>query len=202
MAGRRLAGGGVKLVLVGAGGNGRATADTLRAAGHEICAYADPARQDWLAAPHLADDAAIAGMPAEFGIALGLGGVRPADLRRRLALFDRLLAQGRAAPALCDPRAFLSPQAQIAGGAVVKPQAAVEAFARIGRAAIVNTGALIAHDAVVGAGAHVALGAVVLGGARVGECALVGANAVVLPGAQVPADAVVPAATRFQAPKP
>jgi sugar O-acyltransferase (sialic acid O-acetyltransferase NeuD family) len=184
-------------VLVGAGGHAKGVAEALELLGRPVAIYVDPIRADWLKAAHQVDDDAIA--PAAGALVMGVGGVTPEALQRRLALLDRYIARGFTAPPVVHPMAVVSPRAQLGEGVIVLAGAVVQPDARIGRGALVNTRALVEHDAVVGEGAHIAPGAIVLGAATVGACSMIGAGAVVLPGAAVPPMAIVAAATRHGA---
>lgn len=183
----------MKLLLIGAGGHARVVHDALAASGFALFGYVDPRPSPWLDAPRHADDAAAAAVPADIGVALGLGGIAPKQLARRLALLRRYMARGRAAPAIVHPRAIVSDRAVIGHGVQIMAGAIVQAGASLGDGVIVNTGAMVEHDSTVGAGAHVAPGAIVLGGVRIGAGAMIGAGAVVLPGAAVRDGELVPA---------
>ena len=159
----------MRRVLVGAGGNAKSIS-----AG--IDAYIDPAECRWLSVPRIEES----DLTLEDVIVLGLGGVTPEQLGKRLALRDRLAL-------------ITSPDNHI----VIKEGAVVEPSAVLKPAVLVNVGAIVCHDAVIGAGTHIAPGAIVLGGAVVGECCMIGAGAVILPGAIVPHDTLVKALTRW-----
>jgi sugar O-acyltransferase (sialic acid O-acetyltransferase NeuD family) len=183
------------LILVGAGGHARPVAEAAVDNGHEVVACAAKNQPDWLDVPMFGDDDQL---PASLmGFVMGLGGVDPEGLRRRLELFRRYTAHALVPVPLIHSRAFTAADAVVAEGGIVLAGAVVNAGARISEAAIVNTGAIIEHNAEVEAGAHVAPGAILLGAARVGSCAMVGAGAVVLPGATVPADTLVPSLARY-----
>jgi acyl-[acyl carrier protein]--UDP-N-acetylglucosamine O-acyltransferase len=193
---------------VGAGGHARTVHDLALRCGHTVPAYIDPvkASRPWLAGaePLDGDDEPLLGESrvAERvdSFAMGLGGVKPAQLARRYDLFARYaVAFAAEPPALVHPAAMVADVESIAPGAQVMAGAIVNAGAAVGRAAIVNSGAIVEHDAVIDNGAHVAPGAIVLGGAHIGANAIVGAGAVVLPGANVAAGALVPAMARVGA---
>lgn len=183
----------MKLLLAGAGGHGRVVCDAMKAAGFDLAAYADPLPSAWLDAPHCGSDEAAAALPAEIGVALGLGGVSPARLRARLALLNRFLDAGRTAPAIVHPRASVAADAAVGRGVQVMCGAIVQAGVVLGDAVIVNTGAIVEHGSMVAEGSHVAPGAIVLGNVRIGACAMIGAGAVVLPGTTVSDGMLVPA---------
>ena len=181
-------------ILIGAGGHAKALVETLRASGQSVSAYVDPKPAAWLQSRHFSDDADVE--PSDGNIALGIGGVDPAGLHRRLGLLDRYLQRGfEAAPvihgaAYVSSDAFLEPGVAVLGGAIVQPGVT------IGRGAIVNSGAIVEHDATIGAGTHIAPGAIVLGDCRIGDCCMIGSGAIVLQACSIPADTLVPALTR------
>lgn len=187
----------MRLLLIGAGGHAQNVYESLTGAGHELAGYVDPRPCHWLHVPRWADDAAADAAAPEAGIALGIGGVVPAQLTARLALLDRYRARNRAAPAIAHPCATISPRAELGAGALAMAGAVVQPGCRIARGALINTGAVVEHDSDVGEGAHVAPGAVVLGLVRIGACAMVGAGAVILPGAAVPPGTLVKSGTVF-----
>lgn len=187
----------MNLLLVGAGGHAKAVCEAIAAAGDRVTAYADPNPAAWLDAQHIADDAAVDDYDENAGMVIGIGGIDPSGLRRRLAVLDRYLGAGRAAPPVHHAAASVSPAAVLESGAIVLAGAVVQPGARLARGAIVNSQALLEHDCTLGAGSHVAPGAMVLGNCTIGACVMIGAGAVVLPASTVPDDTLIPALSRY-----
>jgi len=183
-----------ELLLVGAGGHAKAIVEAIEAAGGSLRGYVDPCAAAWLDRPRYAADGDA---PATGGAAIGVGGIDPDALARRLALLERYAARGFALPPVVHPAATVSRTAALGAGVVVLAGAVVQPDGVIGDGAIVNSRALVEHDCRIGRGAHVAPGAIVLGGCTVGECAMVGAGSVVLPGSEVPERATVRAGERY-----
>ncbi len=171
----------MRVLILGAGGHGRAVCEAARDAGFEVAGFLDGRAPlpDVLGLPVLGPEAAHDGGPLL--IALG-------DNAARLAAAGRL---GAALPVLLHPSVVRARSAELAEGAVVMPRAVLGAQARVGRLALVNTGAIVEHDVELGEGAHIAPGAVLCGGVRIGARALVGAGAVVAPNIQVGEGAVI-----------
>jgi sugar O-acyltransferase (sialic acid O-acetyltransferase NeuD family) len=169
------------ILILGAGGHGRAVCEAARDAGFSPRGFLDARAPlpDMLGLPVLGDEGAHDGGPLL--MALGGNGLR-------LAAAARL---GCALPVLLHPSVIRAGSAAIAEGAVVMPRAVLGALARIGRLALINTGAIIEHDVVVEEGAHIGPGAVLCGGVRIGARAMLGAAAVVAPNLSIGADAVV-----------
>lgn len=171
----------MQVVILGAGGHGRAVCEVALDAGFTPRGFLDARAPlpPMLGLPVLGDEAAHAGGP----LLIALGGNR-----LRLEAAARLACP---LPVLLHPSVVRARSAEVAEGAVVMPRVVLGALARIGRLALVNTGAIIEHDVVLEEGAHVAPGAVLCGGVRVGARAMVGAGVVVAPNLTIGADAVV-----------
>jgi UDP-perosamine 4-acetyltransferase len=179
------------LVLLGAGGHGKAVLDLLLALGrHRVVGVVDaaPRQATLLGLPMLGTEAELPALRAE-GVGLAVPAI--GDAGQRLAAAARLEASGFALPALVHPAALLGTGATLGEGAVVMARAVIGPEARIGRLALVNTGAIVEHDGEIGEAAHVAPGAVLAGFVRVGAGALIGVGAAIRPGIAVGAGAVV-----------
>jgi len=177
------------ILILGAGGHGRAVCEAARDAGLSPRGFLDQRAPlpDMLGLPVLGDEAAHDGGPLL--IALGCNALRLAAAARLRCVL----------PVLLHPSVVRAGSAEVAEGAVIMPRAVLGAMARIGRLALVNTGAIIEHDVVLEAGVHVAPGAVLCGGVHVGERALIGAGAVIAPNVKIGADAVVAAGAAVMA---
>jgi UDP-3-O-[3-hydroxymyristoyl] glucosamine N-acyltransferase len=64
-------------------------------------------------------------------------------------------------PALIHPTAYVSPDAEIAPGCIIRAKVVVSRYVKLGLATILNVGALIDHDVEIGEGSHILMGAVV-----------------------------------------
>ncbi|MBS7793034.1 NeuD/PglB/VioB family sugar acetyltransferase [Roseococcus sp. SDR] len=171
----------MRVLILGAGGHGRAVCEAARDAGFDPHGFLDARAPlpPMLGLPVLGDEAAHDGGP----LLIALGGNR-----LRLEAAARLACP---LPVLLHPSVIRARSAEVAEGAVVMPRVVLGALARIGRLALVNTGAIIEHDVVLEEGAHVAPGAVLCGGVRVGARAMIGPGVVVAPNIVIGADAVV-----------
>ena len=179
------------LLLVGAGGHGRAVLETLRDAG-----WPEPAGV-------LDDNPASTGLPgirllgklamaeALRGQGLALAHVALGDNARRRALGEWLLSLGYALPEIRHPSAVIAGTAQLSAGVVVMPRVVVGAAARVGSHTILNTGCIVEHDCALGHAVHIAPAATLGGGVRVGDGALIGLGVSVKPGVSIGAEAIV-----------
>jgi UDP-perosamine 4-acetyltransferase len=180
-----------RILLLGAGGHGKAVADLLLAhGGFDVAGFVDaaPKASQVLGLPVLGDESLM-------GVLLGQGITlaHPAigDNAARLAAAGRLRAVGFVLPSLLHPSALIGRGASVADGAAVLARAVIGPEAVIGALAIINTGAIVEHDCVVDEAAHIGPGVVLAGGVRVGAGALIGAGAVVRPGIAIGAGAVI-----------
>lgn len=79
----------------------------------------------------------------------------------RLLQTKVLLDAGYNIPTLIHPTAYVSPDAEIAPGCIIRAKAVVSRYVKLGLATILNVGALIDHDVEIGEGSHILIGAVV-----------------------------------------
>lgn len=183
------------LVILGAGGHGKVTADLARACGYQPRAFVDMGRVGEIAEPggtriELEQSAFLEFVKAQdfvFGpnatIAIGNNTVR-------LNLFFELKPHMNL-PTLVHPTASVSPSAELGLGTHVCPMVVVHSAAWVGQATILNTRCIVEHDCVIGDGVHISPGAVLCGGVHVGDGAWVGAGAVVIPGIRIGENAIV-----------
>jgi sugar O-acyltransferase (sialic acid O-acetyltransferase NeuD family) len=183
------------LVILGAGGHGKVTADLARACGFHPRAFVDVARVGELAEPggttidmdQAAFMAAVLRGETPFGtnatIAIG-------DNTARLNLFFELRRHMNL-PTLVHPTAWVSPSAQIGLGTHICPMVVIHPAAWVGHATILNTRCIVEHDCIVGDGVHISPGAVLCGGVEVGDGAWIGAGAVVIPGIRIGENAII-----------
>ncbi len=82
-------------------------------------------------------------------------------------------------PILIHPTAYVSPDAQLSPGCIIRTHAVVSRYVKLGDGVIVNIGALIDHHCEIGAFSHIMMGAVIRGNAKIRELSWVKANEVV-----------------------
>ena len=173
------------ILVLGAGGHGKAVLDLVLAQGGWRAAGvvdAAPKVATLLGVPVLGDESLLPGLAQS-----GIGHAHPAigNNAQRIAAAARLRAAGFALPALLHPAAILGHGAVIGEGVAVLARAVIGPEAQIGRLALVNTGAIVEHDCVVGAFSHCAPGSILCGGVTVGEDCHIGAGAVIREGVRL-----------------
>lgn len=180
-----------RILLLGAGGHGKAIADLLLADGsYEVVGFVDaaPKASQVLGLPLLGDESLLAVLAGQ-GITLAHAAV--GDNEQRLAAARRLKAVGFTLPNLIHPSVLIGHGAQLGEGAAILARAVIGPEAQIGALALINTGAIVEHDCIVEEAAHIGPGAILAGGVRVGAGALIGAGAVVRPGLMIGEGAVI-----------
>lgn len=171
-----------KLIIVGAGGYGRAVAEAAEATGeYEILGFAD----ERFPALSTADGRAILGSTASLAnlrrlsdlvvVAVGANKVRE-------ALAESAVLHGFRLASVVHPRAFVSPSAHIGAGTTVMAGSTVGSGCVLGEGAIVNYGCAIDHDCRVGRFAHLSVGASMGGGAVLEDNAWLQAGCTLGPG--------------------
>lgn len=87
----------------------------------------------------------------------------------RMKYHEELKRCGYSIPVLIHPTAYVSPDAEIGQGCIIRAKAVVSRYVKMGEAVILNVGAMVDHHCVIGDGCHVLMGAVVRNKARVPE---------------------------------
>jgi sugar O-acyltransferase (sialic acid O-acetyltransferase NeuD family) len=187
----------VRVLILGAGGQGLVVADILLRAREQ--------GSDALPMGLLDDDAALEGK-----LLLGLPVLGPCarlsdiahdaivvaigDNHRREDASLGLEQRGEHLIVACHPHASIARDVELGAGCMVSAGVVVVPGARVGRGVLLNTRCSVDHRSVVGAFAHLGPGATVGADVIIGERTLVGLGAAVMSGRRVGADTVVGAA--------
>ncbi|MFD0688157.1 acetyltransferase [Actinomadura fibrosa] len=180
------------LVIFGAGGLGRETAQTVTALpGWRLLGFAedDPRRGHEVdGVPILGGRADVAALP---GVQVAVCTGSPRDYGSRERIVRALgLAPDRYAT-IVHPTAWVSPSSRIGPGSVVLAQTVLTASALVGAHVAVMPHVTVTHDDVIEDYATIASGVRLGGGVRVRAGAYVGAGALVREGVEIGAGALV-----------
>jgi sugar O-acyltransferase (sialic acid O-acetyltransferase NeuD family) len=186
-----------RLLILGAGGHGRAVADLAQACGFTVAGFTEPSGRGRDVLGIDDDLAALAARLSLDGAVIGVGNTA---LVRRTELFARVRQLGLAQPVLCHPSTVVSPSARIGDGTVVFPHAVVGAECVIGMNVVVYSGCIIEHDCRIDDHAYLSPGAILCGEVQVHERAFIGAGAVAVPGVVIGKGATVDALARVGRP--
>jgi len=188
-----------KLVIVGAGGHGRAVAEAaeLEGAWSEIIFVDDnypgqTASGAWKIAGHPGQLGTLAGTGDAFIVAIGNQAAR----ERLILDLQRL---GIPLATVIHPRAYVSPYAAVGEGCAVMAGAVVGTAARLGRGVIVNANATVDHDVVVGDFSHLGVGVQLAGGVAIEDRVWLQAGTCAGYRVRVPSDTIVEPGTSLAA---
>jgi sugar O-acyltransferase (sialic acid O-acetyltransferase NeuD family) len=184
----------MKVVIVGAGGDGQVVADALLRQAEAGGSLRPVGFVD--------DDQTLHGRPVMgipvFGAVSSLSRtphdaivVAVGDNRRRRELCAQLNATGETLVAAVHPSAVIGNHCEVEGGAIICAGAVVSTGSRIRFGAIVNTAATVDLHSDIGACAYIAPGVHMGGRVCVGEAAMVGIGSTVLPKVRIGASATV-----------
>jgi len=191
------------LLIIGAGGHGKAVAEAALLSGEwQRIAFADdrwPELRETFGWPVVSD---VAGLAVLQGTAAGaIAAVGNNAVREQWV--EVIRAAGLPLVTVVHPRACVSAYAVIGAGAAIMALAMVGVDALIGEGAIVNANVTVDHDASLGDFAHLGVGVQLAGGVKIGARAwlqagcsagyqvVVGDGVVCAPGTVLRAEGVV-----------
>jgi UDP-perosamine 4-acetyltransferase len=181
----------MKVLIVGAGAQGRVIADILRAQGrYEAIEFVDDNPE--VRGMQVNGTMVISDFPealrtrqeVEMIVALG-------NPDARLAIGAQIAQHGIPLINAIHPSAVIMPTAILGRGIMVGATAVINSNAQVDDHAVVNTGAVVEHDCQVSEGAAIGPGAHLGGRARLGSCAFISTGAIVLSRVSVGARTVV-----------
>ncbi|HCJ56212.1 MAG TPA: acetyltransferase [Clostridiaceae bacterium] len=166
-----------KILIIGAGGHGRVTADIAQS------------MKQWTEIAFLDDDESIKctmgfdiiGRASE---ALSLLGdyeifVAIGNNNVRARMYNQLKKAGAIIPILIHPSTTIGLQVTIKQGTVIMPGAVINCGSTIGEGCIINTAATIDHDCNVGDYVHISPGVHIAGTVNIGQKTWIGIGAIV-----------------------
>jgi sugar O-acyltransferase (sialic acid O-acetyltransferase NeuD family) len=160
-----------KIMIVGAGGHGRAVADTIELAGiYEIAGFLDDVYPETKAVwgyPLLGVSQDLNGFTHLAGslvVAIGNNNVRQ-------TVFEKAKAAGFSLPSIMHPSAVVSRRAMIGEGCCIMAGSVVGTEAVLGRGCVVNINASVDHHCRLDDFAHLGVGVQLAGGVKVGAAA-------------------------------
>jgi sugar O-acyltransferase (sialic acid O-acetyltransferase NeuD family) len=178
-----------RLLILGAGGHGRAVADLAGECGWTVAGFTDRVP----GADVLGRDEDVVRLASAGVIDAAIVGVGNTARDRRVALFELLKAAGTTVATLVHPRAVVSRSCRLGEGVIVFPGGVLGAAVEVGDNAVVYSGVIAEHDCRIGAHAYLAPGVVLCGGVTVEARGFLGAGATILPNVTVGKDAAVAA---------
>lgn len=179
------------ILVIGAGGHGRAVLDVARSSGVPVIAFVDAALagRQMLGVDVVASPADIA-LPegCAFFVAIGDNALRQKTVEKTLSEIP-----GGKQAALVHATAYVSPFSSLAPGSIVMGNAFVGPNCAIGEGCILNTGSQIDHDGEMRPFSSLGPKACLGGTVRLGLRSIVGIGATVKHGVQIGDDSLLAA---------
>jgi len=181
-----------RLLILGAGGHGRAVADIAAECGWLVVGFLEragaPARSDVVG--NDAEAAALIRSGTADAVIVGVGSTA---LGRRAQLFDQLKSADVRIAKLVHPRASVSRGCRIGSGVVVSAGCVLGPGAEIADNVVIYSNTVAEHDCRIGEHCYLSPGVLLSGAVILEPGAFLGSGAVVLPGVTVGKGAVVAA---------
>lgn len=177
-----------KLIIVGAGGQGRVAADVADKMGTytEIAFLDDGSVTECLGYPVLGRVADAENYIRTHCFFVAIGN---ANVRRQVT--SRLSNMGANIATLIHPSSVIGRWVSIGKGSIVVAGAVVNPCAKIGKGCIINTLSSVDHDCIIGDYVHVSVGAHITGTVMVGDNCFICAGAVVKNNVSICADCTI-----------
>lgn len=190
---------GKRLLILGAGGHGKAVAEAALLSGHwSDVAFVDDRWPALLAVSGLPIVANVAGLNEISGTAAGaIAAVGNNVLREQW--HKTILNAGLPLVTVIHPSAIVSGSARIGLGTAIMALAVAGVDACIGEGAVINAHATLDHDATMGDFAHLGVGVHIAGGVQIGARAWLQAGVAAGYRVVVPDGRIVPAGMALQA---
>src|SRR3989442_12439915 len=152
-----------RLLVMGAGGHGRAVADLAAECGWTVTGFTDRMP----GASILGRDEDLTALAAAGAMDAAVVGLGNGALDRRAALFQLLKASGILVATLVPPRAVLSRSCRLGEGVVVFAGGVLGSSVEVGDNAVIYSGVIAEHDCRIGAHAYLSPGVVLCGGVTI-----------------------------------
>ena len=151
------------LLIIGAGSFSTEVDELARLIGYTDIAFLDDNPDKAMSEPVIGTCSQIAEMRRKYDTAI----VALGNNKNRMKYHQVLKENDYSIPTLIHPTAYISPDAEIAEGCIIRAKCVVSRYVKLGEATILNVGALIDHHVEIGAGCHILMGAVVRNMAKV-----------------------------------
>lgn len=162
------------LLIVGAGSFATEVEEIARLSGYDNISFLDDNPNSSRCNPVVGRLCDIGKLRSEYSSAIVAFG----DNNMRLKYTKNLISCGYDIPVLIHPNAYVSPDAHVDKGCIIRTNAVVSRYVHLQMACIVNAMACIDHDCIIGEGTHILIGAVVRNKIKVPNGTRIPANAV------------------------
>lgn len=151
------------LLIIGAGSFSAEVEELARLLGYTDIAFLDDHIDKTMSEPVIGLCSQIAEMREKYDTAI----VALGNNESRMKYHHMLQECGYTVPTLIHPTAYISPDAEISEGCIIRAKCVVSRYVKLGEATILNVGALIDHHVEIGTGCHILMGSVIRNMAKV-----------------------------------
>ena len=148
-----------KLLIVGAGSFAPEVEEMARLVGYDEIDFLDDNPRGSMCMPVIGVMADIEKWRGEYDEAI----VALGNNDNRLKFTSELERCGYTIPSLVHPMAYVSPDAVLGAGCIVRAMCVVGRYVELGKACILHMGAKVDHHCVIGEGSHLLVNSVVRG---------------------------------------
>lgn len=149
----------MKLLIIGAGSFSTEVEEMARLLGYDDIAFVDDNLEKALSYPVIGSMEKIERLRDKYDNAI----VAMGNNKNRLYFHNILEELNFNIPVLIHPTAYVSPDAKLAPGCIVRTFAVIGRYAELGKATILNIGAKVDHHCIIGEGSHLLPNSVVRG---------------------------------------
>ena len=164
-----------KLLIIGAGSFSTEVEEMAMLSGYNEIAYLDDCAELAVSHPVIGTMQDIGRYRTQYSSAI----VALGSNKDRMYYHQILESFNYSIPVLVHPSAYVSPDAQLAPGCIVRALCVVGRYAKIGKASILNIGAKVDHHCVIGEGCHLQIQAVIRASKAVAPLTWVDAGCVI-----------------------
>lgn len=147
----------MRLLIIGAGGFAIEVEELARLNGYDEIAFLDDNPDDSRCKPVIGRIDEFQKFQKEWPNAI----VAMGNNEKRMMIHQKVKACGYNIPILVHPNSYISNDAKIGNGSIIRCFAYVGRYAQLGESTILNIGAKVDHDCAIGEGAHLLIGSVV-----------------------------------------
>jgi len=172
----------VEVVIIGAGGHGRAIADIILSSEDLCVGFVDndkPVGEYVLGIPIIGKDEDIIRLSKKgYKFIIGIGNNY---IRKRIVKTYNLINWYTA----IHPTCYISRFAMVGEGTVVMPKCVVHTEASVGKHCIINTASIIEHENIIEDYVHISPNVALSGNVKIGECSHIGTGVSVRDGISI-----------------
>ena len=173
-----------KLLIIGAGGQGRVCAEIAKMCNYETIEFLDDLRSDIDSVK--GPTSLLHSFVDDYDIFVAIG-----DNSTRKAFIEKVFETKGDLVSLVHPQSIISENVNIGAGTVVTAGAVINPGADIGVGVIVNTLSSVDHDCTLGDFSHIGVGSHLAGTVNVGSEAFIGAGAIIINNISIAPKAVI-----------